>query len=90
MTILQQEFGCDNKLGTQRFDNCRVCNGDGSSCTAHTGFYYDGTLQGNIIYISLTMRISSVEKNPFKRKMNIKHLSAIFRFSIKCIEIRIV
>ena len=51
LVLLQQEFGCDNKLGsTKRFDNCRVCDGGGSSCTAQTGFYNDGTLYGMMCF----------------------------------------
>ena len=35
---VMQPVGCDRMLGSdEEFDACRVCGGDGSSCTPHQG-----------------------------------------------------
>ncbi|XP_072015846.1 A disintegrin and metalloproteinase with thrombospondin motifs 6-like [Amphiura filiformis] len=78
------EFGCDNKIDSgQRFDNCRVCGGTGSSCSPVTGLYNDGTPYQLTSFLDIPAGSTSVEisnTTPLTSFMALKTTSGQYLF----------
>ncbi|XP_072015024.1 A disintegrin and metalloproteinase with thrombospondin motifs 1-like [Amphiura filiformis] len=56
------EFGCDGSAeSTQRYDKCRICGGDGSSCTHYSGSYSGGAQSTFTTFVEIPVGATSVD-----------------------------
>ena len=73
-------FGCDDKPGARIFDECGVCDGDGSTCTVQEGVYTTIVPSGMVYIVSL-LTTNPESKGHWSRRDNLSVISQVNSFT---------